>query len=263
MPDEDTGLLQAEVTADANISPEVMSGRLKRVGEIMQNDPAVMDVTTILGGDNGGAVGNSGMMFIDLKPKGNAPGQRRDTIKQVMERLGKTYEKLADVQVFMTPMQFLGGGGNSSNRGQYSFQLISTDGEDLQPWALKLVRQMRTMKEFRDVGSDFDVVGKQQMLTVDRDTANRLNVTMGLIDTALNNAFGQSQVSIIYSDINQYWVVLTATAAQTLTPEALLNTYVKSSTGKMVPLSAVAKMMPRATPMAITHQNQLESADIT
>ena len=263
MPDEDTGMLQAEVTADANISPDEMARRLKRVGDIMQNDPTVADVTTILGGDSGGAVGNQGLMFIDLKPKGSGPGQRKESIKQIMERLGKDYGKLSDVQVFMNPVQFLGGGGGNSNRGQYSFQLISTGGENLQPWVMKLVRQMRTIKEFKDVGSDFDVVGKQQMLKVDRDAAGRLSVGMGMIDSALYNAFGQRQVSIIYSDINQYWVVLTAAAAQTLSPDALLNTYVKSGTGVMVPLSAVAQIAPVATPTSVTHQNQLESADIT
>ncbi|MET0936969.1 MAG: efflux RND transporter permease subunit [Luteibacter sp.] len=263
MPDEDTGMLQAQVSADANISPDEMSRRLKRVGDIMQNDPTVADVTTILGGDTGGAVGNQGLMFIDLKPKGSGPGQRKESIKEIMERLGKDYGKLSDVQVFMNPVQFLGGGGGNSNRGQYSFQLISTGGENLQPWVMKLVRQMRGIKDFKDVGSDFDVVGKQQMLKVDRDAAGRLSVGMGMIDSALYNAFGQRQVSIIYSDINQYWVVLTAAAAQTLSPDALLNTYVKSSTGIMVPLSAVAKIAPVATPTSVTHQNQLESADIT
>ncbi|MBB3226709.1 multidrug efflux pump [Luteibacter sp. Sphag1AF] len=263
MPEEDTGMMQADVTADANISPDEMARRLKRVGEIMQKDPAVQDVTTILGNDNGGAVGNSGTMFVDLKPFGHQPGQREDKMKQVMERLGKSYEKLSDVQVFLSPVQFLGGGGNSSNRGQYSFQLISTNGEPLQEWALKTVRKLRTMKEMRDVGSDFDIVGKQQMLKVDRDTAGRLEVGMGDIDSALYNAFGQRQVSIIYSDINQYWVVLTAASAQTLSPDALLNTFVKNAKGTMVPLSAVAHIEPIAAPSAVTHQNQFESADIT
>jgi len=263
MPEEDTGMLQAQISADANISPDEMTRRLKRVGDIMQNDSTVADVTTILGGDNGGAVGNQGLMFVDLKPKGNGPDQRKESMKEIMERLGKEYDKISDVQVFMNPVQFLGGGGGNSNRGQYSFQLVSTSGEDLQPWVLKLVRQMRTMKEFRDVGSDFDIVGKQQMLKVDRDAAGRLHVGMGTIDSALFNAFGQRQVSIIYSDINQYWVVLTAAAAQTLSPEALLNTYVKNELGKMIPLSAVAKIAPVAVPSAVTHQNQLESADIT
>jgi multidrug efflux pump len=101
------------------------------------------------------------------------------------------------------------------------------------------------------------------MVKVDRDAASRLLVGMGDIDSALFNAFGQRQVSIIYSDINQYWVVLTAAAAQTISPEALLNTYVKTQAGKMVPLSAVAKIAPIAVPNAVTHQNQLESADIT
>jgi multidrug efflux pump len=263
MPDEDTGMLQAEVSADANISPGEMAKRLKIVGDIMQNDPTVADVTTILGGDNGGAVGNTGMMFIDLKPHGDGPGQRKESIQVIMARLAKEYDKLSAMQVFMNPMQFLGGNGGNSSRAQYSFQLISTGGESLQPWALKLVRQMRTMKEFRDVGSDFDTVGKQQMLKVNRDTAGRLEVGMGAVDSALYNAFGQRQVSIIYSDINQYWVVLTSAAAQTLSPNALLNTYVKNNAGKMIPLSALGQISPTATPTSITHQNQLESADIT
>jgi len=263
MPDEDTGMMQGEITADANISPGEMGTRLKMVGDMMQADPAVADVNTILGGDSGGAVGNTGMLFVDLKPHGTGPGQRREGIKEIMERLSKKYDKLSGVQVFLSPVQFLGGGGNSSNRGQYSFQLVSTGGENLQPWALKLVRQMRTMKEFRDVGSDFDTVGKQQMLKINRDNAARLQVGVGSIDSALYNAFGQRQVSVIYSDINQYWVVLTAAAAQTVSPGALLNTYVKSTVGTMVPLSAVATIEPVATPTAVTHQNQLESADIT
>jgi multidrug efflux pump len=263
MPDEDTGMMQAQISADANISPDEMTRRLTRIADIMQKDPTVADVTAILGGDNGGAVGNQGLMFIDLKPKGNGPGQRTESIKEIMDRMGKEYDKISDAQVFMNPVQFLGGGGGNSNRGQYSFQLISTGGQSLEPWTLKLVQIMRGMKEFRDVGSDFDIVGKQQMLQVDRDAASRLQIGMGMVDTALYNAFGQRQVSIIYSDINQYWVVLTAAAAQSLSPGALLNTYVRNNVGTMVPLSSIAHIAPVTTPSSVTHQNQLESADVT
>jgi multidrug efflux pump len=262
MPQEDTGMLQADITADANISPDLLTERVRKVGELMQADPAVLDVTTLLGGDNGGDVGNHGTMFVDLKPYGHGPDQRHDNIKAVMERLGKAYEKMADVQVFLQPIQFLGGGGNKTG-GQYSFQLVSTSGEPLQPWVLKVVQNLRKVPEMRDVSSDFDVVGKQQMLQVDRNAAGRLNVGMGMVDSALYNAFGQRQVSIIYSDINQYWVVLTADAAKSLSPESLLNTYVKSANGKMVPLSAIAHIAPATAPMLVSHQNQLESADVS
>jgi multidrug efflux pump len=262
MPQEDTGMMQATIRADANISPTLLAERVRHVGELMQADPAVLDVTTILGGDDGGAVGNNGTMFVDLKPFGSGPDARRDKMKVVMERLHTVYEKLPDVDVFVSPVQFLGGGGNGNKGGQYEFELISANGQDLQPLVLKMVREMRKYKEMRDVGSDFDLVGKQQMLKVDRDVAGRLNLGMGTIDTALYNAFGQRQVSIIYSDINQYWVVLTAAAAQTLNPAALLNTYVRSSNGNMVPLSAVAKIEPITTPNIITHQDQMEAASI-
>jgi multidrug efflux pump len=263
MPQEDTGMLQASISADANVSPDEMAKRVRRVGEIMQADRAVLDVTTILGGDNGGAVGNSGTMFVDLKPPGNGEGLRDENIKKVMERLAKAYDKLPDVQVQVRPIQFLGGGGGSGKGGQYSFQLISNNGTDLQPWVLRVVQKMREVKELRDIGSDFDQVGKQQLVKVDRQAAGRLKVNIGQIDTALYNAFGQRQVSIIYSDINQYFVVLTAAAAQTLSPSALLNTYVRSDDGTMLPLSAVARVSATTTPIAVSHQDQLESAEIT
>ena len=264
MPEEDTGMLQGSITIDANVSPLVLAERMKMLAKIMQDDPAVADVTTVLGSNNqNGAVGNQGSVFVDLKPPGSGPGERKDKIQVVMDRVGKQYEKIPGVQVQMRRMQLLGGGGGSGNGGQYSFQLISNDGTPLQPWVLRVVQKMRTTKPFKDVGSDQDQTGKQQLVKVDRETAGRLKITMGEIDTSLYNAFGQRQVSIIYSDINQYWVVLTAAAAQTLSPAALLGTYVHTLDGKLLPLSTVAKIEATTTPSSVSHQDQLEAAEIT
>ncbi|WP_430391913.1 efflux RND transporter permease subunit [Dyella sp. 20L07] len=262
MPPEDIGMIQGDVRADANISPTLMAARAQRAAAIMKEDPAVLDVTTFLGSDNaGGAVGNQATMFVDLKPRGHGPGERPESIKDIIERLNKVYEKLPELRVSMNSIGFFNN-NSDSNRGSQSFQLISSDNIDLQPWALKVTKLLRQRKEFRDVSSDYDDVDKQQMLTVDRASAGRLHLNMGLVDTALYNAFGQRQVSIIYSNINQYWVVLTSAAERSLSPETLLNTYVRSDLGGMVPLSAVAHIEPNVTPSLVIHTNQLEATQI-
>ncbi|KZC36167.1 MULTISPECIES: efflux RND transporter permease subunit [Rhodanobacter] len=265
MPDEDTGQLQVDISADANISPAELTARALAVAKIMQADPAVLDQLTMLGrdGGGGGAVGNNAQMFVDLKPRGSGPGERREGIKQVVERLSKQYDKLANVKVSVSAAQFLGGGGSGDKGGQYEFQLVSTNGGDLQPWALRMVRQLRAMKEFRDVSSNFDQVGKQQLLKIDREAAARLHVGVGTIDSALYNAFGQRQVSQIYSDINQYAVVLSTGAAERVSPESLLDVRVRNEQGRMIPLSALATIAPNLSPLRIRHHNQLEAATIS
>ncbi|GAA0887365.1 efflux RND transporter permease subunit [Rhodanobacter soli] len=263
MPDEDTGQLQVDIRTDANISPAELTARTLAVAKIMQADPAVLDQLTLLGSNGEGAVGNNAQMFVDLKPRGSGPGQRDEGIKQVVERLSKHYDKLPGVKVSVSAAQFLGGGGSGDGGGQYEFQLISTNGDDLQPWALKMVRQLRTIKEFRDVGSNFDQVGKQQLLKIDREAAGRLHVGIGTIDSALYNSFGQRQVSQIYSDINQYSVVLSTGAAQSVSPESLLNVRVRNEQGRMIPLSALATIEPDISPLRVRHHNQLEAATIS
>jgi multidrug efflux pump len=264
MPDEDTGQLQVDIEADANISPTVMAARAQQVEKIMQADPAVLDQLTLLGGNGGnGAVGNNAQMFVDLKPRGHGPGERPQNIKAVIERLSKQYDRLPDVKVSVSASQFLGGGGSGDKGGQYEFQLTSTSGGDLQPWALKMVRQLRTVKEIRDVSSPFDQVGKEQQLQVDREAAARLHVSMGAIDTALFSAFGQRQVSQIYSDINQYAVVLNSSPDDNLSPQSLLGIRVRSDLGQMIPLSALAKMAPATSPLRVRHHNQLQAVTIS
>ncbi|OOG43588.1 efflux RND transporter permease subunit [Rhodanobacter sp. C05] len=264
MPDEDTGQLQVEISADANISPAQLTERTQAVMKTMLADPAVLDQLTMLGGnDSGGAVGNTAQMFVDLKPRGKGPGERPENIKKVIERLSKQYDKLPDVKVSVSASQFLGGGGSGDQGGQYEFQLVDSNGGDLQPSALQMVRKMRTIKEFRDVSSNFDQVGKQQLLKVDRAAASRLQVSMGDVDTALYNSFGQRQVSTIYSDINQYFVVLTSGTAESVSPEGLLNLRVRNDKGLMIPLSALAHIEPNNSPLRIRHHNQMEAATIT
>ena len=264
MPDEDTGQLQADITADTNISPTLLAERVKQVATMVQAEPDVVDVLSILGANGGGngAVANNASMFVDLKPRGSGPNERHENIKVLMERLSKRFDKMPNVRVTLSPVQFLGGGGSGDNAGQYEFQLVSNNGGDLQPWALKMVRQLRTMKGLRDITSNFEQVGKQQMIEVDRDAAGRLQVGMGAIDSVLLNSFGQRQVSVIYSDLNQYRVVLDSNAAESVSAESLLNSYVRNTQGQMIPLSAVARVQPNLSPMKVRHHDQMEVATI-
>jgi len=266
MPKQDTGLLQARITADANISPKLLATRAQAMSAVIQADPDVLDVSTILGGGNrgNGAVGNNVTLFVDLKPLGRKSGERHDSAQDVVDRLARQYQNVTDMDISLTAVQFFGGGGGSGGggAGQYSFQLNSTSGTPLQEPTLRLEQIMREMKQFRDVSSSFDSIGRQQIVQVDRSAAARLHVSMGQIDSALYDAFGQNQISTIYSDINQYRVVLTADNTDALSPATLLNTYVRNTQGQMVPLSALAKIQPHIAPVTVSHFDQLESASI-
>ncbi|MFA6232343.1 MAG: efflux RND transporter permease subunit [Rhodanobacter sp.] len=264
MPKQDTGLIRVQITAGSNISPTLMTARAREVAAVFQADPAVLDVSTIVGGNNGGNDGAH--LFIDLKPEGDKPGDRHVDVQHVVDRLAAHFKNVSDLDVSVSAVQFFGGGGGSGGSaggvGRYSFQLNSLDGTPLQDPTLRLEHVMRGTKQFTDITSSFDGIGMQQMVQVDRAVAARLHVSMGQIDSALYTSFGQSQVSTIYSDINQYRVVLTADNAGSLNPQSLLGTYVRNSQGVMIPLSALARIRPHLAPATVSHFNQLESASL-
>ncbi|GLQ90708.1 efflux RND transporter permease subunit [Dyella flagellata] len=266
MPDQDTGQLAVMLRADANISPGALTERVEQANKILKDDPATLDVLTILGGENNGngaAVGNTASMYADLKPRGDSPGERRDDIKEVIKRLQKKFEPIAGLKAYFNPIQFFNGGGAGDNAGQYEFQILDTTGhQELQPITLNMVRKLRTISQLTDVSSNFDLTGKEQQLRIDREKAGRLHVSIGDIDAVLTNSFGQNQVSVIYSDINQYRVVLTSSSAETMSSEALLNLYVRSTQGQMIPLSALASIEPTISPLGIRHHNQQQVATI-
>ena len=260
MPKEDTGLMRVQITAGPNISPTLLTARARAVAAVFQADPAVLDVSTIVDGSNGAH------LFVDLKQPGDKPGDRHVEVQQVVDRLAARFKNVSDIDVAVSAVQFFGGGGGSGGSaggvGRFSFQLDSIDGTPLQQPTLQLEHVMRGMKQFTDVTSSFDDIGTQQMIEVDRAVAARLHVGMGQIDSALYNAFGQSQVSTIYSDTNQYRVVLTTDRADALNPQGLLGTYVRNSVGSMIPLSALARIQPHLAPATVSHFNQLESASL-
>ncbi|MGA7440112.1 MAG: efflux RND transporter permease subunit, partial [Luteibacter sp.] len=260
MPDEDLGMFQVGLTTEANVSPVRLAERTRYVADLIQADPAVADVTAVLGGSGGGAVGNSATMYVGLK----AAGARTAGVKEVISRLSEKTRVFPDITVVMTPIQFFGGGGDTRSGGpQYQVQLTSSSGVSLQDTTLAVAKRLRALPELRDVSTSFDTIGNEQALTVDRDAAARLGVGMAAVDDALYNAFGQRPVSMIFSEINQYRVILTASGAHSLQPGSLLNTYVRSDRGVMVPLSAFARIAPSITPTGVSHFNQLESSSIS
>ncbi|MBB3228236.1 multidrug efflux pump [Luteibacter sp. Sphag1AF] len=262
MPDEDLGMLQATIRADTNVSPGRLAERTREVAAMALADPAVADVTAILGGSqtSGGAVGNTSTLYVDLKPI----ARRAKSVQEVIDGLAATYKVFADVTVTMSPVQFFGGGGDTRSGGaQYQLQLTSSSGGSLQDTTLQLAKKMGQLSQVRDIHTSFDGIGMQQKVTVDRDAAARLGVSMAQVDDALYNAFGQRPVSTIYSDINPYRVILTASGANSLQPGALMNTYVAGQRGNMLPLSAFATIAPTITPAVIMHYNQLQSSSIS
>jgi len=264
MPPDDMGLMFGHVTIDANVSPSQLSRRAREVAAIIQADPAVEDVTPILGNTNtGGDVGNEASMFIDLKPLGHGTGERATGIQVVIDRLDRKLSALAGVQVQLRRATFFGSGSSNKAGGQYSFALTSIDGKPLQSSVLRVVQKMRATPPFKDVASPFDQAGQQQRVRIDRDAAARLKMPVSAVDDALYDAFGQRQVSMTYSDLNQYWVVLNAIAAQNLTPGALLATYARTLDGRLLPISTVATISPETTTAQVDHTNQLESAEIS
>jgi len=265
MPDQDTGQLAVRLRADTNVSPAQLTTLVEQANKILSSDPATLDVLTILGGDNGSAsaVGNAASMYADLKPRGDGANERRDDIKEVIKRLQKKFDPLPGIKAYFNPIQFFSGGGAGDNAGQYEFQIVDTTGRmDLQPITLNMVRKLRTLPKLTDVSSNFDEVGKQQQIRIDREKAGRLHVNIGDIDAVLLNSFGQNQVSVIYSDINQYRVVLTSSSAESTSVQGLLNLYVRSTRGQMVPLSALASIEPDIAPMEIRHHNQQQVATV-
>jgi multidrug efflux pump len=265
MPREDTGMLRATVVADAAVSPTQMSQYMRQVGRIMRADTAVEHVATILGDDEagaGGAVGNKGVMFVDLKPRGARPGQRKEPIEAVVQRINEVYSRLGGVEVRLRPIQFIEAATTASRDGLYGFSLLSVEGVDVQPWMQRVVSRLRASEEVVDVASDVDNAGKLQQVIIDRDRADALNVSIGAIDAALYDIFGQRQLARIYSGINQFWVVLSAHSAKFPTARNLLDVRVRNAAGELVPLAALARVAEGTTAHAVTHRNQFEAADI-
>jgi len=250
-PVQDTGVIQGISEAPQSISFAAMSQRQQELAQIILTDPAVQSLSSYIGVDGDNATLNSGRLLINLKPH----GQRDLSAAQVITRLQPQIDKLVGIRLFMQPVQDLTIEDRVS-RTQYQFSMSSPDADLLALWSGKLVHALSQMPELTDVASDLQDKGLQVYLVIDRDAASRLGVSVSTITDALYDAFGQRQISTIYTQASQYRVVLQAQSGETLGPAALNQIHVKTTDGGQVRLSSLAHVEQRQAQLAIAHIGQ-------
>ncbi|MBA1292885.1 MdtB/MuxB family multidrug efflux RND transporter permease subunit [Pseudomonas lurida] len=250
-PVQDTGVIQGISEAPQSISFAAMSQRQQELAKIILADPAVQSLSSYIGVDGDNATLNSGRLLINLK----AHGQRDLSAAQVITRLQPQIDQLVGIRLFMQPVQDLTIEDRVS-RTQYQFSMSSPDAELLALWSDKLVHALSQLPELTDVASDLQDKGLQVYLVIDRDAASRLGVSVSTITDALYDAFGQRQISTIYTQASQYRVVLQAQSGETLGPDALNQIYVKTTDGGQVRLSSLAKVEQRQAQLAVAHIGQ-------
>ena len=254
-PQQDTGRLIGFVRADQQTSFQAMQQKLQRLAAIVEADSAVESVTGFVGG---GGRTNSAMMFIALKPL----KERHASLDQILNRLRPQLLKEPGANLFLNPIQDLRAGGRQTE-GSQQFTLRADDLDQLREWGPKLEAALRNVPDLTDVSSDQQDRGLQMTLVIDRAEASRLGITPRAIDTALNLAFGQAQVSTLYKAQNQYKVVMEAAPEWWQSPETLKSIYVLSPTRGQVPLSEISHYEPTLAPLQVSHQGQFAATTIS
>jgi multidrug efflux pump len=258
-PEQDTGRISGTIQAEQDISFQAMKEKLTEVVDIIRSDPDVDSASAFTGGaGGGGATTNTGRMFITLKPF----DKRKATAGQVMARLRKKLAQVPGAPTYLQPVQDLRIGGRLG-AALYQYTLQGENLTELNAWAPRMLQQMRALPLLVDVSSDQQDKGLQASVAIDRNTASRLGITPQLIDDTLYDAFGQRQVSITYTLLNQYHVVMEVEPRFWQRPETLRDIYVSSPTGGMVPLSAFALLERKTTSLAVNHQGQFPAVTIS
>ena len=250
-PVQDTGVILGISDAPQNISFEALSQRQQALAKVILQDPDVESLSSFIGIDGTNTTPNSGRIQINLKPR----NQRKETASEIIRRLQPELAKVEGITLYMQPVQDLTVEDRVS-RTQYQYSMEDADAQELGVWAPKLVDKLRALPQMRDVASDQQNNGLKAELVIDRDTASRLGILPQAIDNTLYDAFGQRQVSTIFTQLNQYHVVLEADPQFQRNPDALKDIYVKSNTGMQVPLSSFSHFQTSNTALAINHQGQ-------
>jgi multidrug efflux pump len=253
-PTEDTGSITGSVRGPQDSSFPAMDDSVRRIGAVIKNDPAVANVIAFTGG--GGAT-NTGNLYIALKPL----AERKVSASQIIDRLRPQLNRLPVASAFLQAVQDLRIGGRSSN-AMYQYTIQSDTVQDLTKWGPIILNQMKRLPGLQDVSSDQQNGGLDQLMTYDRVNAAKLGLTVQSLDSALYSAFGQSEVSIIYTQLNQYYVVLEVAPQYWQSPEGLKALYLQSSGGN-IPLLAVAKGQANTTPLAINHTGLFPSVTLS
>jgi multidrug efflux pump len=260
-PQQDTGRMGGRTRASQDISFDAMKVKQRQLAQMVLDDPAIGSVTAFVGGNGpGGGSSNVGSMFIALKPLDQRPD--RVSADQVVNRLRRKLTSVPGATLFLQVQQDIQVGGRGSD-AQYQYTLSDENLNELNSWAPQLQARMRAMPELRDVSTDQQNQGLAATLVIDRDTASRLGITAAAIDNVLYDAFGQREVSTMYTALNQYFVVMEVDPKYQLSPDALNGIFIKSSTGSMVPLSTIAKFEPQRTALQVNHQGQYPAVTLT
>ncbi|MDQ6732668.1 MAG: efflux RND transporter permease subunit, partial [Nitrospirota bacterium] len=257
-PIQDTGMIVGISEAPQSISFGAMAARQQDLAEVILKDPAVASLSSFIGVDGTNTTLNSGRILINLKPL----HERRMTALAIIHRLQSALGAIDGITLFMQPVQDLTVEDRLS-RTQYQYSLEDPDADELNSWAPKLVDALRTLPELRDVSSDQQDHGLQSLLTIDRSTASRLGITPQMIDDTLYSAFGQRQVSTIFTQLNQYRVVLEVKPDFQQGPDSLQDIYVRSLGGGQVPLSAFTRFTESTAPLSVTHQGQFPAVTLS
>ena len=252
-PQQDTGRLNGNIQADQDTSFDAMNQRLQQLNKIVLADPGVQSIASFTGG--GGI--NTARMFITLKPLA-----QRKSADLVMADLRPKLARIPGVTLYLSSNQDLVIGGRQGN-ALYQYTLQSDNNSDVAQWAPKLLNELKKIPILTDVNSDQQNLGLQSQLEYDRDTASRFGISASLLDNTLYDAFGQRQVSTMYTSLNQYHVVMEAAPQYGLNPEGLRNIYVTSSGGQQVPLSALAHYASTTAPLAVNHQGPFSAVTLS
>ena len=253
-PAEDIGQISVSTEASEDTSFEDMLRLQGRVAEVFQADANVATVNSFNGG---GGAQNTGRLFINLKPRGERP-----QMKQVIEGLRRKLRDVPGIAVYMRPIQNLQLGGRAS-KAQYQYILQSVKADEINAWAQRLQDKMRPDAMFRDVTSDSQLRGLQASLKIDRDRANTLGVSIDAVRSALFSAFGERQVSTIYTSVDSYQVIMEVTPSARQDESAFGNVFVRSSTGALVPLSGFSTVERSVGPTSINHVGQLQAVTVS
>jgi multidrug efflux pump len=260
-PQQDTGRLTGAIQAAQDISFQSMQDKLAAVVGIITDDPAVDNVIGFTGGGGGGGGGatvNTARMFVALKPL----EERRLGADQVIARLRRKLAAVPGAPTFLQAVQDVRVGGRASN-AQYQFTLRGEDVAELNAWAPRVAERLRALPHLVDFSSDQQDQGRQSTVVIDRATASRLGVTPELIDATLYDAFGQRQVSTMYTPLNQYHVVMEAAPPFGQRPDTLKDIYVRPPGAAPVPLSTFARYEPTSTALAVSHQGQFPAVTLS
>ncbi|MEN6081127.1 multidrug efflux RND transporter permease subunit [Chromobacterium piscinae] len=253
-PQQDTGRLTGMIRADQSISFQAMQVKLQRFINVVGADPAVGKVV----GFTGGGQRNGANMFVSLKPL----SERKENADQVIARLRKKLAAEPGAQLFLQSVQDIRIGGRSSN-AQYQYTLQGDDLNELRTWTPKVQQAMSKIPFLADLNNDQEVKGLQTTLNFDRAAMARLGLTQAQVDSVLNDAFGQRQVSTIYNALNQYHVVLEVAPQYWQSPESLRDIYLQTPGGQPTPLSAFASWKPTNTSLSVNHQSQFAATTIS